>query len=122
MVQVKQILRTIATAGGPFDYGEFKQRLKACKFDTKQTMMLQTRLDILDSFLDMDGSCPEPQFNPGEITIMDMSCPFVDANTACILFKIGLQRYLQSSVQGKMIVLDEAHKVRLWPHIACTDS
>jgi hypothetical protein len=70
------------------------------------------RLGLLESFLDLDNSCPAPQFREGEITIMDMSCPFVDANTACILFRIGLQRYLQSKAAGKMVVLDEAHKVR----------
>jgi hypothetical protein len=44
---------------------------------------------------------------------MDLSDPFVDANTTCILFRIGLQLYLQSKAAGKMIVLDEAHKYTL---------
>ncbi|KAI9686251.1 MAG: hypothetical protein M1822_003907 [Bathelium mastoideum] len=44
---------------------------------------------------------------------MDMSCPFVDANTACVLFSIGLQNYLRSRASGKLIVLDEAHKYML---------
>lgn len=115
MAQVTQILRLMATAGVRFDYGEFKKHIKACRFNPTQDNMLQMRLNLLESFLDMDNSCPEPQFRPGEVTIMDMSCPFVDANTACILFRIGLQRYLQSSAAGKMIVLDEAHKVRESP-------
>ncbi|KAF2245808.1 hypothetical protein BU26DRAFT_432433 [Trematosphaeria pertusa] len=113
MAQVTQILRLMATAGVRFDYGEFKKHIKACRFNPTQDNMLQMRLNLLESFLDMDNSCPEPQFRPGEVTIMDMSCPFVDANTACILFRIGLQRYLQSSAAGKMIVLDEAHKYML---------
>lgn len=73
--------------------------------------MLQMRLGLLESFLDLDNSCLVPQFKEGKITIMDMSCPFVGANTACILFRIGLQLYLQSKAAGKMVVLDEAHKV-----------
>lgn len=73
--------------------------------------MLQMRLDPLESFLDLHNTRPESQFKEGEVTIMDMSCPFVDANTACILFRIGLQKYLHSGATGKMIVLDEAHKV-----------
>lgn len=111
MAQVTQILREMSTAGGPFDYNVFKLNLKKQKFNPAQTNMLQMRLGLLESFLDMKDSCPEPQFLPGEITIMDMSCPFVDANTACILFEIGLQKYLQHKSTGKMIVLDEAHKV-----------
>jgi hypothetical protein len=74
--------------------------------------MLEMRLDLLELFFEMGVSCPQPHFQPGEITMMNMSCPFVDANTACILFRIGLNRYLQSRGNAKMVVLDEAHKVR----------
>lgn len=111
MAQVMQILREMSTAGGPFNYKAFKLHLRKQKFNPTQTSMLKMRLDLLESFLDVDNTCIEPQFRPGEITIMDMSCPFVDANTACILFRLGLQQYLQSGGTGKMIVLDEAHKV-----------
>jgi hypothetical protein len=112
MAQVTQILREMSTAGGPFNYKAFKKQLKKKGFNPTQMSMLQMRLDLLESFLDMNAGTTEPYFQPGEITIMDMSCPFVDANTACILFRIGLKRYLQSETNGKMIVLDEAHKVR----------
>ncbi|KAF2646780.1 hypothetical protein P280DRAFT_486334 [Massarina eburnea CBS 473.64] len=113
MAQVTQILRQMASAGGAFNYPAFKTTLRQQKFNPAQINMLQMRLNLLESFLDLDNSCPEPEFTPGEITIMDMSCPFVDPNTACILFRIGLQRYLQSNCPGKMIVLDEAHKYML---------
>lgn len=73
--------------------------------------MLQMRLSLLESFLGMKNTFTETQFLPGEIVIMDMSCSFVDANTACVLFEIGLQQYLQSKGTGRIIVLDEAHKV-----------
>jgi hypothetical protein len=114
MAQVTQILREMSTAGGPFSYQAFKMHLEGKDFNAAQNSMLQLRLDLLESFLDMDGGTVEPHFQPGEITIMDMSCPFVNANTACILFRIGLKRYLQSQTSGKMIVLDEAHKVCRW--------
>ena len=111
MAQVTQILREMSTTGRPFDYDVFKLQLKKKDFNPAQTSMLQMRLDLLESFLDMKSRIVAPHFEPGEITIMDMSCPFVDANTACILFRIGLKQYLQSKTNGKMIVLDEAHKV-----------
>ncbi|KAJ4377270.1 hypothetical protein N0V83_000094 [Neocucurbitaria cava] len=113
MAQVTQILREMSTAGGPFNYKAFKLHLEKKKFNPTQVSMLQMRLDLLESFLDMNANCPEPRFHPGEITIMDMSCPFVDANMACILFEIGLKQYLQSKGNGKIIVLDEAHKYML---------
>jgi hypothetical protein len=115
IAQVSQILREMSTAGGPFNYTVFKMHLKMHlkkqKFNPTQTNMLQIRLSLLESFLDMNNTFPETKFLPGEIAIMDMSCPFVNANTACVLFEIGLQQYLQSKSIGKMIVLDEAHKV-----------
>ena len=111
MAQVTQILREMSTTGRPFDYDVFKLQLKKKDFNPTQISMLQMRLDLLESFLDMKSRIVAPHFEPGEITIMDMSCPFVDANTACILFRIGLKQYLQSKTNGKMIVLDEAHKV-----------
>jgi hypothetical protein len=117
MAEVTKILRELAAAGGSgLNYALFKQKLRECKFNPKQTAMLKLRLDLLESFLDLHNSYPEPLYRPGEITIMDMSCPFVDPNTACILFKIGLQRYLHSDTPGKMVVLDEAHKVRINPY------
>ncbi|KAF2175168.1 hypothetical protein K469DRAFT_724395 [Zopfia rhizophila CBS 207.26] len=114
MAQVTNILRDMATVSEDgFDYQDFKVRLKQCEFNPAQLNMLEMRLGLLESFLDLSNSCPEPRFQPGEVTIMDMSCPFIDANTACILFKIGLKKYLESSSPGKMIVLDEAHKYML---------
>jgi hypothetical protein len=112
LASVTQILRQMAMeSSGEFNYLDFKARLRLCQFNPSQLNMLQLRLGLLESFLDLDNSCQEPDFPPGEVTIMDMSCPFVDANTACVLFSIGLQNYLQSRASGKMIVLDEAHKV-----------
>ncbi|KAF2826700.1 hypothetical protein CC86DRAFT_416381 [Ophiobolus disseminans] len=108
---ITQIFRQMATEGFGFNYLTFKARLKKCRVNPAQINMLQMRLGLLESFLDLDNSCPIPQFNEGEVTIMDMSCPFVDANTACILFRIGLQRYLQSKAAGKMVVLYEAHRI-----------
>ena len=75
--------------------------------------MLEIRLDLLESLLDLSWKYPEPEFRPGEVTIIDMSDPFMDANTACLVFKIRLQRYLQSKAPGKIVVLNEARKVRI---------
>jgi len=119
MAKVQSILRAIATENedGVFDYNLFKQKIKLENFDPKQTNMLEMRLDLLESFLDKEGNVPEPQFRPGEITIIDLSDPFVAPNTACILFKLGLERFMQSRAPAKMVVLDEAHKARSLSHV-----
>ncbi|KAF1848037.1 uncharacterized protein K460DRAFT_279645 [Cucurbitaria berberidis CBS 394.84] len=115
MARVESILRAIATETkeGVFDYDLFKKRLAMENFDPKQTNMLEMRLGLLESFLDKTGKAPEPQFRQGEITIIDLSDPFVTPHTACILFKLCLERYMQSPTPGKMVVLDEAHKYML---------
>jgi hypothetical protein len=110
MAEVQKIIRELA-AERKFSYLEFKRQVQKCKFNPSQKTMLQLRLGLLESFLDLKDEFPMPTFEQGEITIMDLSCPFVDTNTACILFNLGLKQFMQSPSAGKMIVLDEAHKV-----------
>ncbi|KAL1597158.1 hypothetical protein SLS60_008740 [Paraconiothyrium brasiliense] len=114
MGAILQIIREMATASDRFDYRVFKAHVRQQRFTPDQENMLKIRLDLLESFLDLQGTNRDDMlFKPGEITIMDMSCPFVDVNTACIMFRCGLQRYLQSRASGKLVVLDEAHKYML---------
>jgi hypothetical protein len=117
MAKVESILRSIAAKSkdGSLDYAKFKKALKQEKFDATQSNMLDMRLNLLESFLDLTDKAPQPDFLPGEITIMDLSDAFISPNTACVLFKLGLERFLQNPTQGKLVVLDEAHKVRILP-------
>ncbi|KAG0652217.1 hypothetical protein D0Z07_0833 [Hyphodiscus hymeniophilus] len=109
---VTKILRSMASKTvNSFDYLEFRRQLDDSGLDKKQEEFLNQRLDLLESFLDLHGSTTSPSFLGGEITIIDLSCPFMDASTACVLFKVGMGLYLESdSGTGKVIVLDEAHK------------
>lgn len=53
-------------------------------------------------------------FQPGCLTIVDLSCPFIDGGAACVLFNICLALFLEDrSSASRIIALDEAHKVRL---------
>lgn len=113
MGQVTKILREMASKStGEFDYLDFRRRLENSNLDGRQVEFLNQRLDLLESFLDLKGKVKEPNFEAGKVTIIDLSCPFVDSNTACVLFNIGLGMFLQSDPStGKVIVVDEAHKV-----------
>jgi len=113
MAKVEAILRSIAAKSkdGSLDYTKFKQKLALETFNPDQTNMLEMRLNLLESFLDLTDKAPQPDFLPGEITIMDLSDAFISPNTACILFKLGLEHFLQCKAPGKLVVLDEAHKV-----------
>ena len=52
------------------------------------------------------------EFEPGTLTIVDLSCPFVDESSACALFSICLDIFLESrNTASRIVALDEAHKV-----------
>ena len=52
-------------------------------------------------------------FKPGSLTIVDLSCPFVDESAACVMFNICLALFLEDREKaGRIVALDEAHKVR----------
>ncbi|KAF4235812.1 hypothetical protein CNMCM8980_003207 [Aspergillus fumigatiaffinis] len=112
MAQVTRVLREMAMeSGGCFDYLDFRKRLSALHLDRAQTPFLHQRLDLLDSYLDLTGKATSDYFVDGGVTILDLSCPFVDQNTACILFRIAIDLFLNAHPsRGKMIVADEAHK------------
>ncbi|KAL8815510.1 MAG: hypothetical protein Q9223_005354 [Gallowayella weberi] len=51
--------------------------------------------------------------DPGSLTIVDLSDPFVDENSACALFDVCLSLFLENQPEGGTILaLDEAHKVK----------
>lgn len=55
-------------------------------------------------------------FQPGSLTIVDLSCPFVDESAACSMFNICLALFLEDREKaGRIVALDEAHKVRKLP-------
>ncbi|KAL2826275.1 hypothetical protein BDW59DRAFT_145336 [Aspergillus cavernicola] len=112
MAQVIRVLREMAMeSGGHFDYMDFRRRLDNLRLDRAQTPFLYQRLDLLDSYLDLQGQVTGDYFVDGGVTILDLSCPFVDQSTACVLFKIAIDLFLYSHPsRGKMIVADEAHK------------
>lgn len=115
MTQVVQILRDMAGAGATddFDFVDFKKRLRETEFTKMQRQPLEQRMQLLESFLDLDGTSSCFDFESGSVTVVDLSCPFVDENTACVLFNICLWIYLEgsSSETGKIVAVDEAHKV-----------
>lgn len=118
MAQLTRILREMAlTNKGYFNYFEFRKRVRDLRLDRSQTPFLEQRLDLLDSFLDLKGegrNKGSDYFLDGGVTILDLSCPFMDQSTACILFRIAIDLFLHAHPsRGKMIVADEAHKVCL---------
>lgn len=116
MAQVVKILRRMAEdATGSFDFRDFKRRLDDANFTDIQRRPLNQRIELLESYLDLEDMPSCFNFESGSITIVDLSCPFMDVNTACVLFNICMGVYLESSgpENGKVVAVDEAHKVHI---------
>ncbi|KAG5931837.1 hypothetical protein E4U53_001576 [Claviceps sorghi] len=120
--------------GGRFDYCAFKQALTGEKFSKDQNGPLMQRLETLESFLapehvgshhggnpalskwDRNGvpiksTATQWEGKPGQLTIVDLSCPCMTAESACALFNICLSLFLEQNTKtGRVVALDEAHK------------
>lgn len=69
---------------------------------------------LLESFLETTSkrSWIEPRFEEGQLTIVDLTDPFIDAGQANALFKIITRLFERTEIDtGKVLVVDEAHKV-----------
>jgi hypothetical protein len=137
MQVLTNILRGMAiTKGGngAFDYPTFTKKLVEAGFTDQQSGPLDLRLDLLESYVDVklrptitmvNGkliSKPNAR-NPmrkrgrpdilqgpaGSLTIIDLTDPVIDPDTACVLFNICLFIYVSQTKVGKVIALDEAH-------------
>jgi hypothetical protein len=76
---------------------------------------LEQRLSLLKSFMAPITSKPAQKrkcrFVAGQLTIIDLSDPFVDSASACGLFEIITRLFVRADVgTGKVLVVDEAHK------------
>ncbi|KAG5975974.1 hypothetical protein E4U55_007517 [Claviceps digitariae] len=108
--------------GGHFNYRAFKQALTNEKFSKDQNGPLMQRLETLESFLAQEqvgfrygaagkDTATQWEGKPGQLTIVDLSCPCVTAESACALFNICLSLFLEQNTKtGRVVALDEAHK------------
>ena len=127
---VMKILREMAIANQgreSFNYQLFRRQLDAQTFLKGQEIPLKMRLDVLESFFEPEqkpGATGHKKrvprietddiwtFEKGTLTIVDLSCPFVDADDACALFNIAISLFLKDRHEaGRVLALDEAHKV-----------
>lgn len=119
----------MAIAGKSFSYKQFRSKLKKEDFSPGQKTMMDMRLNLLESFLDMPSinnqaipssftfSCSTSDIfapAPATLTIVDLTDLFLDPSTVCTLFDISLSLFEQSRPRsGLVVALDEAHKYML---------
>lgn len=125
MHSVLRVLREMAVepnAKPGIDYWAFRTRVERLDLSLGQKIPLGLRLDLLQEFIEEEtktkgvnrqrkkGNDWEPV--PGRLTILDLSCHFLDVSTACTLFEIYLGVFLEQKLDiGRVVALDEAHKV-----------
>jgi len=73
-------------------------------------------MTLLNSFMvdRKSKSALSTRFAEGQLTIIDLSDPFIDPPSACSLFEVITRLFIRTEVPtGKVLVVDEAHKVNL---------
>ncbi|RYP91349.1 hypothetical protein DL770_002489 [Monosporascus sp. CRB-9-2] len=121
MEVVMNIVREMAMEGSTFTYTRFRKRLADTPWVRGQETPLNLRLQLLDSFITPSPTtkstrpAPSPgniwAFEPGSLTIVDLSDPFISSDEACTLFSICLSIFLEERHRcGRIVALDEAHK------------
>lgn len=100
------------TPGAQFSYSRFKSLLDKEDLTDHQRVPLDQRLDNLESFMAMKGQAGNDwTAKSGQLTIVDLSCPCVTPENACLLFNICLALFLEKGMGvGRVVALDEAHK------------
>ncbi|KAJ5291464.1 hypothetical protein N7478_000715 [Penicillium angulare] len=132
MHTVQRILRELRLlqqeTGCSFDYSAFKKRVLNADLLPSQLEPLKQRLETLESFMPRQqatatmknkdlkgksrakGSIWTPEV-PSQLTIVDLSCPCISPETACSLFNICFEIFMeQDTGVGRVVALDEAHK------------
>ena len=130
---IHKILRQMNEAEVAFTFNSFQYKLRQAEsgFAANQKSMLNLRMDILQSFRHKPETrqidpqtkavvvgegepaegCNVFKAEPGTLTVVDLTDPFVDASTACILFDICLGLFKQNGpTDGLAVALDEAHR------------
>ncbi|ORY56376.1 uncharacterized protein BCR38DRAFT_490676 [Pseudomassariella vexata] len=121
MEVVMNIIREMAMEGTGFTYAGFHKRINEISWVRGQDMPLKMRMQLLDAFLAPSSltKITKPafadqdiwDFEPGSLTIVDLSDPFVSSDDACSLFSICISIFLEERSRcGRVLALDEAHK------------
>ncbi len=97
------------SSGGKLYFGDSKKgKLAEKEWEEQQDRQRRAKL----------GKATIWSFEPGSLTIVDLSCPFVDESAACAMFNICLALFLEERGDtGRIIALDEAHKVSPRPGV-----
>lgn len=76
-----------------------------------QIAPLDQRMVLLKAYVNASADIANTRFVAGQLTVIDLSDPFIDPSMACALFEIVTRLFVRADVDsGKVLVVDEAHK------------
>lgn len=116
--KISQLLRySVIQSAGIVDYNWFVEKIRQLTIDEDDRVRFLLKLELLETFLTAEESgesFSSELANPGTLTIVDLSCPFIDSNMASALFNLCLEEYMEvgSRDLSRVVMLDGAHKVR----------
>jgi len=106
------ILSILRKLGEDYTYRKFLEELEEKKktFDPTQKSHLEQRMALLKTFTSTVVQT-HARFVKGQLTIVDLTDPFIDPASACGLFEIVTRLFVRADVTtGKVLLVDEAHK------------
>ncbi|KZT20771.1 hypothetical protein NEOLEDRAFT_1140300 [Neolentinus lepideus HHB14362 ss-1] len=112
---VQTILSILRDLGENFSVPAFNTKLEETKrkWNPAQTASFEQRMALMNTFTGSNKQVKGlgPLFAKGQLTIIDLSSPFIDPASACGIFEIAVRMFLRANVgTGKVLLVDEAHK------------
>lgn len=125
MSLVREIVRDMAMDGDGFLYARFREKLGQHDLAKSHSEAVSMHLKLLESFLEPNSlwthstrpaASPHStwDFQPGSLTIVDLTDPLLSSGDACALFSVALSIFMENRTRcGGVVAMDEAHNVSL---------
>ncbi|TFK55842.1 hypothetical protein OE88DRAFT_1731482 [Heliocybe sulcata] len=112
---VQTILSILRDLGENFTVQGFNSKLDEHKqkWNPAQKAGFEQRMALMNTFTGTNKQVKGlgSLFAKGQLTVIDLSSPFIDPASACGIFEIAVRMFLRVNVgTGKVLVVDEAHK------------
>ncbi|KAK7706803.1 hypothetical protein SLS63_013909 [Diaporthe eres] len=116
------ILRDMAMGDDKFTYAQFREKLSQHDCASGESKEISMHLKFFETFIEPNSlwthstrPAASPHniwdFQPGSLTIVDLTDPFLGSEEACALFSIALSIFMEQRTRcGGVVAMDNAHK------------
>lgn len=123
--RVRDILNDLATSSTGITYDGLREKPDQQNLTEEQRDSLALRLAFLQTLIrpkteqaSSDGPAIDQdeawRFQPGSLTIVDLSDPYINPEAACALFSVVLSIFMEGHPNcGRIVAMDDAHGVGL---------